>query len=645
MISKNTIDKIMEYTQVEDIVSEHVTLKKRGANLLGLCPFHHEKSPSFTVSPAKNIYKCFGCGASGDGVKFLMEHEHLTYPEALIKLANKYGIEVEETNAGYKDDKTADEKESLYIVLNYAANYFENNLYEVEEGINIGLSYFKERGFLESTIKKFKLGYGLASYEAFYNQAIKDKYAVELLVKAGLVKEKDGRYYDFFRERVLFPIHNATGKIVAFGGRILKKNEKSPKYINTPETPVYHKSNVLYGLYQARNDIKRQDFTLMVEGYTDVISLHQAGIENVVSSSGTSLTEEQVRLLKRYSNHITILYDGDKAGIKAALRGIDIVLENDMDVKVVALPTDEDPDSYVKKVGTETFKNYIQKEAKDFIFFKAAILLNESGNDPIKKAEAIREIITSIVLIKDPIKWTLFVKELSRIFDMDESIIMSEVNKAKRNQVTKSAGFSNYDRNYYRDQGQSIPIEEEINIKAPFKVKATDVMEIEILKLLLDFGDNILEGETLVSDFVFKTIGSHSLLNEKYNYIYEKIKEKRAFSSKELLNYFLREEDESVIKTVTDAIAEKYNLSENWANRFHLIVKTPGFNLLGEVRTLINRYLLERLQFLIFECDQSIQNSESEENLIQIIQYKSNLTKAKKQLCDELGIVILARKK
>lgn len=639
MISKDTISKIMDTAQVEDIISEHVTLKKRGANLLGLCPFHHEKTPSFTVSPVKNIYKCFGCGASGDSVKFLMEHEQLTYPEALKKLALRYGIEVEETQSSYEDNKVADEKESLYIILNYAANYFENNLYHEEEGVNIGLSYFKERGFLESTIKKFKLGYSLASYDAFYNQAVKDQYSVDLLMKAGLVKEKEGRYFDFFRERVLFPIHNQAGKIVAFGGRILKKSEKAPKYINTPETPVYHKSNVLYGLYQARNEIKKSDFTLLVEGYTDVISLHQAGIENVVSSSGTSLTEEQVRLLKRYSNHITILYDGDQAGIKAALRGIDIILENDMNVKVVALPIEDDPDSYVRKVGTENFKAYIEKEAKDFIFFKAGILLKEVDNDPIKKSEAIREIITSIVLIKDPIKWTLYVKELSKIFDMDEAIIMSEVNKSKRNQLKKL----NDDFIAQSSSQETKTIEDQIQRKVSLKFKSTDLMEMEILKLLLEFGDKPLEGEVLVSDFIFQAIGNNALLKEDYHYIYERIRENRQMSSKELVNYFLREVEEKYVRLVTDIIAEKYNLSENWLNRFHLIVKTPGFNLKSEVNSLINRYLLERLQHLIQECDQSLKSSEEEDKTMQLIVYKNNLIKAKKKLCDELGIVILPK--
>lgn len=638
MITRDTIDKIMDAARVEDVVGEHVTLKKRGANLLGLCPFHHEKTPSFTVSPTKNIYKCFGCGASGDSVKFLMEHEHLTYPEALRKLAQRYGVEVEETHSTAEENKVSDEKESLFIALNYATTFFENNLHNEEEGIQIGLSYFKERGFLDSTIQKFRLGYSLASYDAFYQKATKDQYSLDVLIKAGLVKEKEGRYFDFFRERVIFPIHNATGKIVAFGGRILKKNEKSPKYINTPETPVYHKSNVLYGLYQARNEIKKLDFTLLVEGYTDVISLHQAGIENVVASSGTSLTEEQVRLLKRYSNYITILYDGDQAGIKAALRGIDIILENDMNVKVVALPPDEDPDSYVKKVGAEDFSRFIEKNSKDFIFFKAGILLQEVGNDPIKKTEAIREIISSIVLIKDPIKWTLYVKELSKIFDMDENVIMSEVNKKKRNQTNKQ-----YQSETPKVEAPENLVDEYFERKTFSKVKPTDIKEAGILKLLLEFGDQLLDDTHSVSEYVFTAIGNNQLLNEEYHYIFEKVKEMQGQSPKELMNHFLRKEKEHVVRVVTDIISEKYNLSENWALKFHLVVKTPGFDLRNEVQSLINSYLLERLQHLIKESDEALKNTGNDDRVLEIIHYKNQLIQAKKKLCDELGIVVVPK--
>jgi DNA primase len=438
LITRDTIAKIIDTAQIEQVVGDFVNLKKSGSILKGNCPFHQEKTPSFVVNPNKNIFKCFGCGKGGDSVSFMMEHEKFSFPEALRYLANKYHIEIEETQATEEDKQVKDDKDSLLIVLNYAAKFYQTQLTETEEGRAIGLSYFKERGFLEETINVFQLGYAQDSYDSLLNDALKNGYNKELLLKAGLIKEKNDKAYDFFRDRVMFPIHNVSGKVIAFGGRILKKSENQPKYINTAETDVYHKSQVLYGISHAKAEIRKQDVCYLVEGYTDVISLYQAGIRNVVASSGTALTKEQVQLIKRFTPNIVILYDGDAAGVKAAVRGLDIVLEQGLNVKVVLLPDGEDPDSFVKKNGTDAALAFIEKEQQDFILFKATQGIKDIGNDPVKKSEVIRDIVESIALIQDNIKRQLYIKHCADIVDVPEKILVNEANKIRTRQFKKA---------------------------------------------------------------------------------------------------------------------------------------------------------------------------------------------------------------
>ena len=370
MIDHGTIERILDAAQIADVVQEFVQLKRRGVNMLGLCPFHNEKTPSFTVSPAKGIFKCFGCGKGGNSVNFIMEHEHLSYPEALKYLARKYHIEVEEKEITPEDIEKQNERESLLVVSTYASRYFTESLFNSDEGISVGLSYFKERGFRQATLKKFDIGYSPSGWDTFSNKALSDGYKKEFLIKSGLSIEKEDRIFDRFSGRVMFPIHSLSGQVLGFGGRILKSDPKAAKYVNSPETEIYHKSRILYGIYQARKAITQDDRCFMVEGYTDVLSLWEAGIENVVASSGTSLTQDQVRLVKRFTPNLTILYDGDEAGIKASVRGIDIVLEEGMNVKVVMLPPGEDPDSYSKKVSNEEFAAFIKENETDFIRFK-----------------------------------------------------------------------------------------------------------------------------------------------------------------------------------------------------------------------------------------------------------------------------------
>jgi DNA primase len=396
-ISNEVVQQIQQSADIVEVVSDFVTLKKRGQNMMACCPFHNEKTPSFSVSPAKGIYKCFGCGKSGDSVKFVMDVEGVSFVEALKYLAKKYGIEVEEQEAQTDTElQQQHEKDSLYIVLNYAKNYYQQLLWQSDEGKAVGLSYFKERGFKENTIKDFELGYSTETWDHFTKEALSKGYNADILEKAGLLIRKEEKQFDRFRGRVIFPIHNVSGKVVAFGARILKADKNQPKYLNSPETEVYHKSHILYGLFQAKNAIRQEEVCYLVEGYTDVVSLHQAGIHNVVASSGTSLTLEQIRLVGRFTQNITVLYDGDAAGIKASLRGTDMILEEGLNVKVVVFPDGNDPDSYVKLIGAVAFKEFIAKNSKDFITFKTELYLAEVANDPFKRASVIKEVVESI---------------------------------------------------------------------------------------------------------------------------------------------------------------------------------------------------------------------------------------------------------
>lgn len=460
-IDEATIERIRQSADIADVIGDYVSLKKKGANLWACCPFHGEKSPSFSVSPAKGIYKCFGCGKAGDSIRFIMDIEGLGYGEALRHLAKKYGIEIQETQLSDEQQLAQNERESLLIALNYAKNYYQNNLFQHEEGQSIAYPYFKERGFSDKTIRTFELGYSLENWDAFTKEALKNGYNLDILVKAGLTilkqneqenPQQNQKTFDRFRNRVTFPIHNVSGKVIAFGARILKNDKSQAKYLNSPETEVYHKSNVLYGIFQAKNAIRTKDVCYLVEGYTDVISLHQAGIENVVASSGTSLTIEQIRLIARFSQNITVLYDGDPAGIKASLRGMDMILEEGLNVKLVVFPEGEDPDSYVQKIGSDAFVEYIHKNASDFITFKAELFLKEAGNDPFKRAELIKDMVGSISKIPDSITRSVFFQKTASLMQIDEAILITESNKIAFERSKQKEKDSQRDANRQRLQ-------------------------------------------------------------------------------------------------------------------------------------------------------------------------------------------------
>lgn len=414
-LSPKTIQEVQDRAEIEEVVGDYVPLKKKGQNMWACCPFHDEKTPSFSVAPNKGIYKCFGCGKAGDSIQFIMDLEGLNFPEAIRQLADKYGIEIEETESSPEQQEAYNERESLYIVLNFATEYFKDLLHNHPQGKSIGLSYFKERGFSNATIAEFDLGFTLDQWDGLIKAAKAAGHSEELLEKAGLIIKKEDKTYDRFRNRVIFPIHSISGKPIAFGARILINDKKQPKYINSPETDVYHKSEVLYGIAQAKKSIRDKENCYLVEGYTDVISLHQSGVENVVASSGTSLTTQQIKLIGRYAQNVTVLFDGDAAGLKAAMRGIDLILEGGLNVKVVIFPDGEDPDSYSQKMGDEAFKTFLTENAKDFIRFKSDLLLEETKKDPIKKAETIQDIVRSISKIPDPVKRAIYIKEWSDV--------------------------------------------------------------------------------------------------------------------------------------------------------------------------------------------------------------------------------------
>jgi len=580
MISKETIQRINEEARVEDVVGEFVTLKKRGANLLGLCPFHNEKTPSFNVNPARNIYKCFGCGKAGGPIQFLIDSQQMTYPDALRFLAKKYNIEIDEENVSDEAKQKEVEKhnlvESIHIASAFAQKFFTDYMLNNDNG-KIGLAYFKERGFLGHTIEKFQLGFAPESGDAFTRQALKEGYQLDVLKRAGLTSPKENSTYDFFRNRVMFPIHNMTGKVVGFGGRIMVKDEKAPKYVNTPESEVYQKSKILYGAWFAKNEIRKKDECLLVEGYTDVISLHQSGIENAVSSSGTSLTVEQIRLVKRMTPNITMLYDGDAAGIKAALRGTDLILEEGMNVRIVVLPDSEDPDSYVRKVGAEAFNQFIQQNKKDLILFKTSLFAREAKTDPIKKSELIRDIVESIGKIPDSIHRSVYTKECSQLFDMSEQILITEVNKIRRKKQRDQQAADEKQEEQKRSSTQDeIPAsihQEQFNES----ISSLPVLERDIIRILIEFGAWTImneDAEITVTKYVLEELEGLNIETAQYKTVYELVKREFAQGAVYDEKFFTANDDEKISSVAIQILAQPYSLSDNWWNKYKIVV--PG---------------------------------------------------------------------
>ncbi len=563
MIDAHTIDKIFNASDIYEVVGDFISLKKRGVNYLGLCPFHNEKTPSFTVSPAKGIYKCFGCGKGGNSVNFIMDHEQLSYPEALKYLAAKYHIHIEEKPLTEEEIKQKDERESLLVITKFAQTNFSENLYNHKEGKAIGLSYFKERGFTDEIIEKFKLGYSINANDAFSHVATKQGYKLNIIEKTGLIIQKNTAVYDRFKGRVMFPIFSMSGTVIGFGGRILTNDKKAAKYLNSPESEIYHKSKVLYGLNFAKSTIVKKDNCIIVEGYTDVISMHQVGVENVISSSGTSLTVDQIKLVKRFTNNVTVMFDGDAAGIKASLRGIDLILQEGINVKVILLPDGEDPDSFSKKLKLTELEKYITENSKDFIKFKTELLLKETASDPINRAKVINNIVDSISLIPDNITRSVYIKECSNLLKIKEETIYQEVRNNILNRTKLKQPLSEI-----KDK----PLKKELPEVPKFINKTfSEYEEKEIIYYLLKYGNNQVkienegeEQETTVAKYIINEIISDDL--ELRNLVYKQIfEESRAciIKNEEIsTKHFTNHQDNKISGLAASLLSPQFELSD-----------------------------------------------------------------------------------
>ena len=606
-IPEETVDRIRQSADIVEVIEDFVSLKKRGSNYIACCPFHNEKTPSFNVNPTRQIYKCFGCGKAGDAIRFVMDIENIGYGEALRYLAKKYGVEIEEQEQTPEDQLRQNERESLLIVLNFAKTYFQETLLNSDEGKSIGLSYFRERGFTTPAIEAFDLGYSMEQWDGLLQEGLRRGHTRELMEKAGLIliKEND-KTFDRFRGRVMFPIHNVSGRVIAFGARILKADKSQPKYLNSPETAVYHKSQVLYGIFQAKQSIRQEDVCLLTEGYTDVISLHQAGIKNVVASSGTSLTTEQIRLIARFTPNVTILYDGDAAGVKAALRGLDMVLEEGLNLRLLLLPDGEDPDSYVHKVGADAFKAYVNEQSQDFIDFKARRWLTEAGDDPLKRAEGISDVCASITRMPDPLKRQTLSQRVAQVFHVGEQSVISEINRLLRQQHDQRGKEADRQRDRDKRQqnasappagtpdqslddinallnGLDIDLPPEIgttepaaptaqpHYRQPAVRTALSYQEEECVRLLMNYGVRELEPGVTLCEYVLSELNDIDFQTVPYDLILTLYREAYSQGRILLANDFLNRQTnaaepqhEAMLHQAINMTTPRYEISEGW---------------------------------------------------------------------------------
>lgn len=645
MIPQETIQQIVSRIDIIEIINSFVKLRKRGTNYIGLCPFHNEKTPSFTVSPSKEIYKCFGCGRSGNTITFLMEHEKLSYVEALKWLAAKYNVEIEEkeTSPEYKaQQQTAD---SLYIINNFAQQFFSDKLFNSEEGIDIGLGYLKERGFREDIIKKFQLGYNPDARDLFAKAAIEQQFNKELLQKSGLVVSRDNGLQDNYRGRIIFPIHSQTGKISGFGARLIRKNDKAPKYINTPENDIYVKSKILYGLWFARQAIDKNDECLLVEGYTDVISLHQAGIENAVASGGTSLTPEQLRLIKKYTSNLTILYDGDAAGVKAALRGLDLALEEGLNVKLALLPNNNDPDSYINNYGAAAFTEFIAKNRKDFILFQLELAISEAGDDTNKKAQIVNRIAESISKInkaEDFTKQQDYIRKTSEILKIDEAGLHNLVNKFIRENLSKEEKkLFQPEKNFQRSPGE---IDELAQADVPSLELLNDEIyhERSLIRCLLEYGLLDWESEKRVADYLLNEIIEEDTLEDpmlkKILHTYKTWYEEKLEPTPKS---FLYTDDLAMSNAVVQLIEFPYEVSDGWESKYEMAVPTREENYRTDIMSTLRYLELKKIKKLILINASELERELNPERQMLLIQTHSQLKNMEMQLTAEIGLVIM----
>ena len=641
MIDPSTIQKIFDAADIYEVVSDFVSLKKRGVNYVGCCPFHNEKTGSFTVSPAKGIYKCFGCGKGGNAVNFIMEHEQLSYVEALRWLAAKYNIIIEEKELTESEKQERTERESMLIVTNYAEKFFTYQLWHTDEGKSIGMSYFRRRGLDDKTIEKFGLGYCPEAWDAFTKNALDKGYKKDFLVKTGLTIDSEKGLFDRFRARVMFPIRDLAGKIIAFGGRIMTNDKKSAKYLNSPESEIYHKSRTLYGIYFAKKSIVQNDRCFLVEGYLDVISFHQKGIENTVASSGTSLTVEQIRLMRRLTSNVTIIYDGDAAGIKASLRGIDLVLEEGLNVRIVSLPDGEDPDSFAQAHTAEEVLAYINAHETDFINFKTQLLLEQAGGDPIERAKLITDIVRSISLIPDTITRSVYVRETAGQMQVEESVLYNEISRLRR-----------------QKSGDNVPVPYKATVQQP-KVTLTpmklggvspcDTEEIVLVRYMLQFGTDVLYEEEheggryviTVGEYIINELAEDELLllNPQLQKIQQEYRKcYKTMSDFSPARYFTAHPDPEISSVVADILSEPYELSKMWV-LLDTTLRSEESMLTELLPKVVDNYKMKRIEILCKEADNKIlecQNAGNMDELIEWVKKKNAIIKVRARLNEKL---------
>lgn len=663
MIDRETIDRVFAAANIVEIVGDYVTLKRKGVNYMACCPFHNEKTPSFVVSPSKGVYKCFGCGKGGNAITFVMEHESLSFPEAVKVVAKRYGIEIHEKELTPEELQRNDNRESMFVLNGWAADYFSDYLHTTEEGRSVALPYFSQkRGFTDATIRKFGLGFCAARGGLMSRAALAAGYKEEFLLATGLSKksERDGSLYDVFRDRVIFPVHNISGRIVAFGGRVLGTPVNTGKYINSPENEIYSKRREIYGLYFAKRAIQQQDVAIMVEGYTDVISMHQAGVENVVSSSGTSLTTDQIRLLKRFTNNITVIYDSDNAGIHASLRGIDMILAEGMNVRVVSLPEGDDPDSFARSHSADEVRNYILEHEVDFITFKAQLLMSESQRDPIKRAQLVGDMVQSIVQIPDSIHRSVYIKECARIMDIDENVLISEVARKRH-----TAAGDRETEEFMRRQAARIRQEQEAGGQQPSSLPAhgegvkagssTEALEYELLKYLLKFGHcnfDLKEGRTMVScnvaEVIFADLDADGLQfqDARYNEMlrtYRTEWERLGVGVEVPTHYFVNHHDPEVSMAAVHILSsdDNYIPSQLWSRK-EIHVESELELLSTGLPRAMALYKSKVIERLTAELNAELRTEGlSEEQSLEILQRLSTLNAAKVSLAKQIDRLIL----
>lgn len=628
MIEEKTLAELHSVVKIEEIIGSFVTIQKKGSKLWACCPFHNENTPSFTISPEKGIYKCFGCGVSGDAISFLQELEGYSFADAVKYLANRYNINVEETIS--KKNKETESFEGTFLLLNTAKDFYIKNLLHTKEGTSVGLKYLHSRKISDDAIKKFELGYSLDQWDALYKEIQVTEYSKDSLAQTGLFIEKGDNIYDRFRGRVIFPIHNISGKVTSFGARIVEKNSDQPKYINSPETSVFHKRSSLYGIFQAKSEIKKNDCCYLVEGYTDVIAVYDCGIKNVIASMGTSLTLEQINIIQRYTKNITIIFDGDTAGIKASLRNIDIMLTHGMYVKVVPLPETEDPHSLATRLESSAFKDFLKKNEEDFLEFKANFLLNTAGEDTLLKAEAIQDIIQSLATVHDVVKRLLLTKKCSKILEIDEKILLEEqdkiiISRSKNSKIENFRSTKTPQRKYTPEERTSMLIESH---------------EKELIRILLNYGNMSFNKEISICQYLISELEEISFSNFEYAYIWTEFKKNLDNGVNLEANYFIHDENEQVRKKTIELLSPQQDISTNWSDKHQIQVSHENHDLNDTVYKNILRLKLSIIRKLITTNLNLLETSKDPENQNELLHRHTTLKQVEKAIAEQLGTVV-----